>query len=245
MTTEKKLHTFQEKNNSIYTLDLDLSSKKFVTGGKDSGIRIYDELRKDLILELKKGDGYGKSCNVGHSNRIFCVKFHPGDTNLIFSGGWDKTVLVWDIRTGNVERKFNEANVCGEAIDIQGNFVVTGSYGAKQTFSIWDLRSCEFSQQCYVNREYGLKDSQLYATSFCHNDLQLNDQPRFLATGGCGENDSKVYYFSDDSSKIESIGEPIKLDLGVYTLDFSPSNYKIAFAGGSGKVKVMEVVSSE
>lgn len=30
----------------------------------------------------------------GHSNKIFAVKFHPTDTNLLVSGGWDKTVQV-------------------------------------------------------------------------------------------------------------------------------------------------------
>lgn len=28
----------------------------------------------------------------GHSNRVFCVAFHPDDSNVLFSGGWDHTV---------------------------------------------------------------------------------------------------------------------------------------------------------
>ena len=28
----------------------------------------------------------------GHSNRIFCTKFDPNDSNKIVSGGWDNTI---------------------------------------------------------------------------------------------------------------------------------------------------------
>jgi len=29
---------------------------------------------------------------AGHSNRIFCVKFDPGNPHLLVSGGWDNTL---------------------------------------------------------------------------------------------------------------------------------------------------------
>jgi len=31
-----------------------------------------------------------------HSNRVFALKFI--DNNTIMSAGWDKTILIWDIR---------------------------------------------------------------------------------------------------------------------------------------------------
>jgi len=34
-----------------------------------------------------------------HGNRVFCIKWHPNDSNLFFSGGWDKSVFMWDVRT--------------------------------------------------------------------------------------------------------------------------------------------------
>ena len=35
----------------------------------------------------------------GHKNKVFAVKYHPEDTNLIVSGGWDKMIKIFDIRT--------------------------------------------------------------------------------------------------------------------------------------------------
>lgn len=34
-----------------------------------------------------------------HANRVFCIKWHPQDHNLFLSGGWDKAVFMWDVRT--------------------------------------------------------------------------------------------------------------------------------------------------
>ena len=39
---------------------------------------------QELVVELKPGLAKG----AGHSSRIFSVKFHPDDPNVIVSGGW-------------------------------------------------------------------------------------------------------------------------------------------------------------
>lgn len=31
---------------------------------------------------------------VGHTNRVFAVKWHPSDINITLSGGWDNTIQV-------------------------------------------------------------------------------------------------------------------------------------------------------
>ena len=55
--------------------------------GRDCRIRVYDETTKSLAYTLKElGD------LPGHSNRVFCVKFNPLDSNMIVSGGWDNTL---------------------------------------------------------------------------------------------------------------------------------------------------------
>ena len=34
-----------------------------------------------------------------HSNRVFAIKCHPTDPNLVYSSGWDSTVQFWDLRS--------------------------------------------------------------------------------------------------------------------------------------------------
>jgi WD40 repeat protein len=40
------------------------------------------------------------SISVGHNNRIFAAKFDPVNPNVIYSGGWDCMINIWDVREG-------------------------------------------------------------------------------------------------------------------------------------------------
>lgn len=66
----------------------------------------------------------------GHSNRIFSVKFNQVNPNILFSGGWDNTMQVYDIREKGPVASIFGPHVCGDAIDVRndGYTVLTGSY---------------------------------------------------------------------------------------------------------------------
>jgi len=64
--------------------------------------------------------GFGPNSSAGHSNRIFSCKYHPGDPNIIVSGGWDNTVQIWDARTGFSQRSIYGPHLCGDSLDLQG-----------------------------------------------------------------------------------------------------------------------------
>ena len=34
----------------------------------------------------------------GHRSRILAIKYHPLQSNIFLSGGWDDTVQIWDQR---------------------------------------------------------------------------------------------------------------------------------------------------
>jgi len=34
----------------------------------------------------------------GHRSRILSIKYHPLESNIFLSGGWDDTVQIWDQR---------------------------------------------------------------------------------------------------------------------------------------------------
>ena len=72
-------------------------------------------LSKGNPLELEAG-------HLGsHDNRVFCIKWNPYDSNIFFSGGWDKTVFVWDIRIKTAVNKIFGSYIGGKAIDINEN----------------------------------------------------------------------------------------------------------------------------
>ena len=45
-----------------------------------------------------------KKVMLGHTNFVFCVNFSPS-CNLLASGGFDESVIVWDVARGKSHRK--------------------------------------------------------------------------------------------------------------------------------------------
>jgi len=89
-TSGKCLHSRQSEDNldnHLYTIDYSNDGTLLATAGKDKFIRLYDEQTKSLVLKMKE-----RKELCGHSNRIFCTKFDPNDSNKIVSGGWDNTI---------------------------------------------------------------------------------------------------------------------------------------------------------
>ena len=63
------------------------------TGGMDHALRVYDlETRKPVVV-FNESDGD----EPAHWNRIYSVVWEPYETNLVYSGGWDKMVSCFDV----------------------------------------------------------------------------------------------------------------------------------------------------
>lgn len=89
-TSGKCLHQRQcedNPDNQLYTIDYNSEGTLLATAGKDKYIRLYDEQTKSIVLRMKENGDM-----PGHSNRIFCVRFDPMNSNMLCSGGWDNTV---------------------------------------------------------------------------------------------------------------------------------------------------------
>ena len=123
MTSGKCLHSLEDEGNQVYSLDYNEEGSQFVTAGKDTSVRVYDEATKTPLVCMKGGMTFSVLATPGHSNRIFSCKFVPGEENLIISGGWDNTVQVWDVRAGHAVRSFYGPHICGDALDMVGNEV--------------------------------------------------------------------------------------------------------------------------
>lgn len=121
----------------VYTMDYNDESDKLVCAGKDASVRVVDEVTKTVELTLKRGI---LGCK-GHTNRVFCTKFFGA--NQIISGGWDNTVIFWDIRAKDActEVLFGP-HICGETIATIGDHtLVTGAYAEENQIHKWDMRT--------------------------------------------------------------------------------------------------------
>jgi len=88
LTSGKLLNEIVEEDNQVHVLDYRHDGSIFATAGKDATVRLYDEETNTCISKLHGGNGV---TSAGHTNRIFSLKFHPHDDNIILTGGWDNT----------------------------------------------------------------------------------------------------------------------------------------------------------
>lgn len=71
---------------------------------------------------------------------VYSVQFHPGESHLV-SGGYDKTLRLHDVRTGQVIKTFvgHQAAVSSVAFNPYGNLIISGSKDS--TIKFWDIVS--------------------------------------------------------------------------------------------------------
>ncbi|OUM68684.1 hypothetical protein PIROE2DRAFT_3526, partial [Piromyces sp. E2] len=89
VTSGQALQMNIEKNNQVNSVHYNKYGSLYCTAGSDCHVRVYDASTTKNLYDLFAGkDGY----TSGHSNKIFSVKFHSKDPNILFSGGWDNTI---------------------------------------------------------------------------------------------------------------------------------------------------------
>ena len=92
-------------------MDFNKDGTHFATVGKEPTVRVYDEETNAIAHNLGSVGWKVFFLNkilkdVGHNNRVFCVKFIPEEPNLLITGGWDCNVIFWDIRENKSIRSF-------------------------------------------------------------------------------------------------------------------------------------------
>lgn len=142
---------------------------RLAVAGNEGRIFIYDEEtpEKHYLMTLKAG-GPGLPNRV---NRIFTVKFDREREHILYSGGWDNTVYISDLRAGYDVGAILGPHVCGDSIDVAGNFLIAGSYRNEKNLLLYDLRHTskpfqflELDSHGASNNHYS--ESMVYAAQF-------------------------------------------------------------------------------
>ena len=190
-TSGKILHTIKEKDNAINCVDYAADYRKFVTGGNDVTVRVYDEGMKTKVCEMS---AY-KFEEPGHSGRIFCVKFNPENKNTVISGGWDKTIQFYDVREGKIVNSIYGPHICGEALDINGYYVLSGSWSTEKQLQLWDTRTLECV--CDIPWEHNELYQPTYIYSVKFNSIR---DKRLFGVGGVNRPLYRIFDYSNFSA---------------------------------------------
>mmetsp|Transcript_68136 Transcript_68136/g.114138 ORF Transcript_68136/g.114138 Transcript_68136/m.114138 type:complete len:268 (+) Transcript_68136:61-864(+) len=128
-----------QEPNAIYAADYQRNGKFLATAGMDTAVRVYDEVKHTVVQAFQTDEVQGIR---GHGNRVFAVKWHDQDHNLLLSGGWDRTVRVWDMRVPESVKTIFGPYICGHSLDVRGNTVLAGTCTSEEQCNLYDLRSC-------------------------------------------------------------------------------------------------------
>jgi WD40 repeat protein len=138
-----------EEEDEISCIDFNVTGECLATVGRDAYLRIYDtslsggngrvehrmvktyggasahERSASTSPRLDGTSGVYQSANsstatsIYHTNRLQCVKWCGRSRDVLLTGGWDRTVKIWDRRTSSgIVSTLHGPFVCGsDAID--------------------------------------------------------------------------------------------------------------------------------
>lgn len=127
--------------------------------------------------------------------------------------------------------------ICGEALDINGNYVLTGSWREKRQLEVWDLRKLYLIKGIDWIPQKPNDKSYIYSACFSKNSQ------RYIVAGGSGSNEIRVFKQNYDVNLNYECLEIIKdLKKSVYTLNFCHENNSFAWGDGSGDVGIVDIL---
>lgn len=230
VNSAKCTHSFKEENgNDVYALDFTPDGKLFATGGRDTYVYVYDEITKTRLLDMKIG---GKNL-PGHSSRIFSVKFHPTDPNVLISGGWDRTIQVYDIRLGRTVGSMFGPQVSGDALDLYDDMIIAGSNRNKDIMQMFSLSK----RQLIANIEWESSARKDIESGFVYATRFSKPRPDLIIAGSAGKNEVKIFENNaDGSGTFRILSSIIELESPCISLDTSKTGDNFTFGCQDGKI---------
>ena len=212
-----KIIHFSQLQVGILSLDYSQDGNFYAVGCDNSSIQVFDENTKSIR------NSFDGECGLSHTSRVMCLKW--ANSQLFWTGGWDKMVILWDTRAKKSVKHLTNVKLCGEAIDFVDNYMVTGEYEIDNQVKLWDIRNCRMVKQATLGSAgdkclvYSVKMGQ-----------------RALAVSGSGRNS---IYFLD--KELDLLGIVSGNDKPAYSLDFDKRLEKLAVSSGDGSIRVFSI----
>ncbi|CDW81377.1 wd repeat protein [Stylonychia lemnae] len=232
VNSSKCLHSFKdEPDNNLYALDFAPDGKMFATAGQDTRVYVYDEQTRQRLLDMKIG---GKNL-PGHSSRVFSVKFNPQEPNMIISGGWDRTIQIYDIREGRTVGSIYGPQISGDALDIYDDMIIAGCNRNKDIVQMFSLSK----KQLIYNIDWESSSRKDIESGYLYGAKFSRPHPNYIVAGGAGKNEVKVFENNADGSASFRILSSIhELEAPCLAIDTSKAGDNFAFSCQDGRIYI-------
>jgi len=134
----ERLLTLRGHHSRIWDLSSTNNHDRLLSASGDSTVKIWNT--SSLENETEKGNEEPVHTYTGHDGDIYSVEYHPRQTHFV-TGGYDKTLQLFDTVTGQVVKKFtgHTSAVSRALFNPHGNLIVSGSKDC--TIRFWDIVS--------------------------------------------------------------------------------------------------------
>ena len=95
---------------------------------------------------------------AGHTGLVHCMK---ASASVVLSGSGDKTVRLWDLRTGKCVRTMEGHSEVVCSVDMDGHCRTAVSGGDDETVRLWDLGSGQCTET-YLGRSGSVRDVAMH-----------------------------------------------------------------------------------
>lgn len=134
----KKIQSASFQANPIYALDYAPIGTSVAVGCDDGTVSLLDGNRiSQVVARLVPEVDW--SWTPKGSQRIQSLR-HV-DPNVIVSGGWSRSLQVWDVRVGHPVHHIAGPYLCGDGLDVYDGKLVTASFREDDALQLWDLRN--------------------------------------------------------------------------------------------------------
>lgn len=178
----------------------------------------------------------GPGHHRGHANRVFSVKFHPSDPNILLSSGWDRTIQIYDMRAGAIVDSIFGPEVSGDSLDVHEDLILAGSNRNKDVLQLFSMSKRALIQTI----DWEASSKKDLETGFVYGAKFSKPDPHLIFAGGAGRNELKVFENNVDGSGTMRILASInEFDSACLSLDTSKNGESFAFGLQNGRIFVV------
>ncbi|XP_059050078.1 uncharacterized protein LOC131845078 [Achroia grisella] len=188
---------FITQRSATLSLGLSADQSKMVAGYADTSIKIYDMETQEAVVTYKvhklRLQFIPKKLQRAHFGQVCALRCHDEKPFLFASGGWDRTLRIWDTRckVGCI-MTFEGVNICSDAIDLNRDHCITGSWQPTEALVVWDLVARKRLNIIRVqNRRPDIDGEYIYACRYWRSP-QYNRKGKYAIIGGSGTNTVEV-----------------------------------------------------
>lgn len=208
--------------SSIHSINWSIDGRKLASGHSDGLIKIWtiDNGSVKESLELK----------AGHSAGVEQVCWHPTEPDILASVSLDKTLRIWDGKTGSCLKK---VPIGGECINLcwhpTGSILAVGT--KDDTISFWQIKSVRIAAE----EDMILLHKQKFPMEVNEFKWHPVHHDRFFLTSGHGC--VEIYEFPSLTKLSSYHGHTSSC----YTVDFTQDGTRLAVGSGDALISLWDV----